>query len=34
VITIIDENHRTLTSYGENEKCEWTQFMKATYTRV
>lgn len=34
VIEIIDENTRTLTSYGEGENGEWTQFMKATYTRV
>lgn len=34
VMEIIDENHRTLTSYAEGENGEWTQFMKATYTRV
>jgi hypothetical protein len=34
VIEILDENHRTLTSYGQGEDGEWTQFMKATYTRV
>lgn len=34
VIEIIDENHRTLTSYGEDDKGQWQQFMKANYTRV
>lgn len=34
VIDIIDEDHRTLTSYGETAPGEWQQFMKATYTRV
>lgn len=34
VIEIIDANHRTLTSYGEGTDGEWTQFMKASYTRV
>jgi len=34
VIELIDENHRTMTSYGEDEKGEWQQFMKTTYTRV
>lgn len=34
VIEIIDENHRTLTSYGQGENGEWTQFMKAHYTRM
>lgn len=34
VIEIIDENHRTLTSFGEDENGEWQQFMKAQYTRV
>lgn len=33
VIEIIDENHRTLTSFGEQENGEWVQFMKASYTR-
>lgn len=33
VITIIDENHRTLTSYGEDEQGNWQQFMTAHYTR-
>ena len=34
VIEILDENHRTLTSYGQDESGEWQQFMKAHYTRV
>ncbi len=34
VIEIIDDNHRTLTSYGQDEKGEWHQFMKANYYRV
>lgn len=34
VIEITDENHRTLTSYGQDEKGEYQQFMKASYTRV
>lgn len=34
VIEIIDENHRTLTSFGEDENGQWQQFMKASYTRV
>ena len=34
VIELIDENHRTLTSYGEDENGEWHQFMKSTYTRA
>jgi hypothetical protein len=34
VIEIIDDNHRTLTSYGEGEDGTWTQFMKSSYTRV
>ena len=34
VIEILDENHRTLTSYGEDESGAWQEFMKAHYTRV
>ncbi|RYG26247.1 DUF1579 domain-containing protein [bacterium] len=34
VIDLIDANTRTLTSYGQDEKGEWQQFMKAAYTRV
>jgi len=34
VIEIIDQNHRTLTSYGQSETGDWDQFMKSTYTRI
>ena len=34
VIEIQDADHRTLTSYGEQENGEWQQFMQARYTRV
>ena len=34
VIEILDENHRTLTSYGQDDNGEWHEFMKAHYTRV
>lgn len=34
VIELLDENHRTLTSYGQDETGEWQLFMKAHYTRV
>lgn len=34
VIEIIDENHRTLTSYGQQENGDWQEFMKIHYTRV
>ena len=34
VIEIIDENRRTLTSYGQAENGEWSQYMKAGYTRI
>lgn len=34
VITLIDENNRTLTSSGQDEKGEWVEFMTAHYTRV
>ena len=34
VIEIIDENHRTMISYGQDENGEWQEFMKARYTRV
>ncbi|MBC8102636.1 MAG: DUF1579 domain-containing protein [Cytophagales bacterium] len=33
-IAILDANHRTLTSYGQDESGEWHEFMKAHYTRV
>jgi hypothetical protein len=34
VIEIEDDNHRTLTSYGQDDDGNWQQFMKARYTRV
>lgn len=34
VIELIDENHRTLSSSGQDEKGEWQQFMTAHYSRV
>lgn len=34
VIELIDDNHRTLTSYGQDDKGEWQEFMKANYSRV
>ncbi len=34
VIELIDDKHRTLTSYGQDDKGEWQQFMKAHYYRV
>lgn len=34
VIEILDDTHRTLTSFAEGENGEWIQFMKATYTKV
>lgn len=34
VIELIDENHRVITSYGQDEEGNWQQFMKASYTRV
>ena len=34
VIELIDENHRTLTSYAQDEKGEWQEFMKADYFRI
>jgi hypothetical protein len=34
VIELIDENHRTLTSHGQDENGEWQEFMKAHYYRV
>jgi hypothetical protein len=34
VIELIDNNTRTLTSYGQDDNGQWQQFMKATYTRV
>jgi hypothetical protein len=34
VIELIDDNRRTLTSFGQGDNGEWQQFMKATYTRI
>ena len=34
VIEILDEDHRTLTSYGQDDDGQWHEFMKARYTRV
>ncbi len=34
VITLIDADHRTLTSYGQDDKGKWHEFMTAHYTRV
>ena len=34
VITILDDNHRTLTSYGQDENGQWQEFIKANYTRL
>lgn len=33
VIELLDANHRTLTSFGEQADGSWVQFMKATLTR-
>lgn len=34
VIEILDENHRTLTSLGQDDNGAWQEYMKAHYTRV
>lgn len=34
VIELIDENNRTTTSYGQDEKGEWVEFAKSHYSRV
>ena len=34
VIELIDANHRTLTSFGQDENGEWQEFMKVHYYRV
>jgi hypothetical protein len=34
VIEILDADHRTLTSYGQQQDGSWQRFMKAHYTRV
>jgi hypothetical protein len=34
VIEIQDENHRTMTSYGQDDNGDWQEFMKVSYTRI
>ncbi|MEZ0325698.1 MAG: DUF1579 domain-containing protein [Fimbriimonas sp.] len=34
IIELIDANHRTLTSYGQDDKGEWQEFMKVHYYRL
>ena len=34
VIEIIDDNHRTRTTFGQDDNGEWHEFMKSHYTRV
>jgi hypothetical protein len=34
VIELIDANHRTLTSYGQDDNGEWQEFMKSHYYRI
>ena len=34
MIELIDDDHRTHTSFGQDEKGEWQEFAKAHYTRV
>ncbi len=34
VLELIDDNHRTLTSYGQQEDGSWQEFMKSHYTRA
>ena len=34
VIEIIDEDHRTLTSSGQDDNGEWQEYMTASYTRL
>jgi hypothetical protein len=34
VIELIDENHRQMTSFGQDDDGKWNQFMKVQYTRV
>jgi hypothetical protein len=31
---IIDHNHRTMTSYGQDDSGEWQEFMKVHFTRI
>lgn len=34
VIEIVDDNHRTMTSYGEDDDGKWQKFMTVRYTRA
>ena len=34
VITLIDDNHREMTSWGQDEKGEWQKFMTVKFTRM
>ncbi|MCC7230413.1 MAG: DUF1579 family protein, partial [Fimbriimonadaceae bacterium] len=34
VIEFIDDNHRTLTSYGQDESGQWQVFMKTHFHRI
>ena len=34
VIEIVDENHRTMTEYGQDDNGEWQEFIKSRYTRA
>jgi len=34
VIEILDDDHHTLTSYGQDDNGEWQKFVKASYTRL
>ena len=34
VIELLDEDHRTLTSFGQDANGQWHEFMKAHYTRL
>jgi hypothetical protein len=34
VMTIVDANHRTYTSSGQDDEGNWHQFMQSTYTRL
>ncbi len=34
VIELVDSDHRTMTSYGQDDDGNWNQFMKVSYTRI
>jgi hypothetical protein len=34
VFEIVDNNHRTMTEYGQDENGQWQEFIKSRYTRV